>query len=145
MRVLGWSGQPATPTVFFMSGHATRSLGRPLGRIGEQIAALYLQACGLVVLDRNWRYLAGGVRGELDIVARDGDAIVFCEVKSRRGPGAGGPLAAVTPRKQAQLRRLALGWLSATGYRASEVRFDVVGVCWSEPGRAEIVHLQGVC
>ncbi|MGH8905463.1 MAG: YraN family protein [Egibacteraceae bacterium] len=125
-----------------MSRHVVAS---PLGRIGEQIAALHLQACGLVVLDRNWRYVAGGVRGEIDIVARDGGAVVFCEVKARRGHGAGGPLAAVTGRKQAQLRRLAVGWLSATGTRASELRFDVIGVCWSESGCAEIVHLRGVC
>jgi putative endonuclease len=116
-----------------------------LGRIGEQIAVLHLQACGLVVLDRNWRWMAGGVRGEIDVVARDGETLVFCEVKARRGDGAGSPLAAVTVRKQAQLRRLALAWLSATGTRAPSIRFDVVGVCWPEPGRAEIVHLREVC
>ncbi len=115
-----------------------------LGWIGEEMAVLHLQACGLQMLDRNWRYLAGGVRGEIDVVARDGDAIVFCEVKARRGQGAGGPLEAVTPRKRAQMRRLAVAWLRATGTRAPEVRFDVIGVCWSGPERAEILHLRGV-
>jgi putative endonuclease len=85
------------------------------------------------------------VRGELDVVARDGDVLVFCEVKARRGRGTGGPLAAVTPRKQAQLRRLASAWLAASGTRAADVRFDVVGVCWPGPGRAEIVHVRAVC
>lgn len=118
---------------------------RALGRIGEQIAALHLQASGLAILDRNWRHRAGGIRGELDIVARDGAAVVFCEVKARRGRSTGGPLAAVTPRKQAQLRRLAAAWLAGSGVRAAQVRFDVVGVCWPEPYRAEIVHLRGVC
>jgi putative endonuclease len=118
---------------------------RALGRIGEQIAVLHLQASGLTVLDRNWRHLAGGVRGEIDVVASDGDAIVFCEVKARRGRKTGGPLAAVTPRKQAQLRRLGAAWLVASGVRAPEVRFDTVGVYWPSPDRAEIVHLRGVC
>lgn len=115
-----------------------------LGRIGEQMAVLHLEACGLVVLTRNWRS-TGAVRGEIDVVARDGDAIVFCEVKARRGWQAGGPLEAVTPRKQSQLRRLAAAWLAA--HRADgavQVRFDVVGVCWTGGGRAEIAHLQGV-
>ncbi|MGH8898373.1 MAG: YraN family protein [Egibacteraceae bacterium] len=116
-----------------------------LGRIGEQMAVLHLEACGLVVLTRNWR-CAGAVRGEIDVVARDGDAIVFCEVKARRGRQTGGPLAAVTPRKQSQLRWLAAAWLAAhRAERAADVRFDVVGVCWPGDGRAEIVHLQGVC
>lgn len=116
-----------------------------LGRIGEQMAVLHLQVCGLVVLARNWR-CASAVRGEIDVVARDGDAIVFCEVKARRGRETGGPLAAVTPRKQSQIRRLAAAWLAVhhTG-RAADVRFDVVGVCWPGGGRAEIVHLRGVC
>ena len=116
-----------------------------LGRIGEEMAVLHLRACGLAVLDRNWRHLAGGVRGELDVVAREGNWLVFCEVKARRGHGTGGPLAAVTPRKQAQLRRLASAWLSASGVRANDVRFDVVGVCWPAPDRAEIVLVRGVC
>jgi putative endonuclease len=116
-----------------------------LGRIGEQMAVLHLQACGLVVLARNWRS-AGAVRGEIDVVARDGEAIVFCEVKARRGQQAGEPLAAVTPRKQSQLRRLAAAWLTTHRVdRAAGVRFDVVGVCWPGDGRAEIIHLRGVC
>jgi putative endonuclease len=116
-----------------------------LGRIGEQMAVLHLEASGLVVLTRNWR-CASAVRGEIDIVARDGDVIVFCEVKARRGWETGGPIAGVTPRKQSQLRRLATAWLAI--HRAggvADVRFDVVGVCWPGDGRAEIIHMRGVC
>lgn len=115
-----------------------------LGQIGEQIAALHLRACGFVVLERNWRHIAGGVRGEIDIIARDGAALVFCEVKARRGFGAGGPLVAVTARKQVQLRRLAAAWLKRSGLRPAAVRFDVVGICWLHPGRVELTHLRGV-
>ncbi len=53
-----------------------------LGIQGERIAAAFLARAGLHVLDRNWRCRDG----ELDLVARDGDALVFCEVKTRPGP-----------------------------------------------------------
>jgi putative endonuclease len=55
-----------------------------LGRHGEEVAARHLAAAGLVILDRNWRCAAG----EIDIVAADGDALVICEVKTRRGHSA---------------------------------------------------------
>ena len=71
-----------------------------LGFHGERIAAAYLSSSGLRLLDRNWRCR----EGELDIVARDGDALVFCEVKTRRGVGYGHPVEAVTHTKQRRLR-----------------------------------------
>src|SRR5205085_1544696 len=79
---------------------------------------------GLRVLDRNWRCR----EGELDIVARDGDALVFCEVKTRRGTGFGHPVEAVTPTKQRRLRTLAQRWLAAHDEHAPDLRFDVVGI-----------------
>ncbi|KQS73173.1 YraN family protein [Modestobacter sp. Leaf380] len=108
-----------------------------LGALGEQLAVGYLTDRGLTVLDRNWRTR----HGELDVVARDGDAIVFCEVKARRGTGYGFPAAAVTPLKQQRLRSLALQWLAAHDHHARELRFDVVAVL-VRPGRpAEVTHL----
>ena len=79
---------------------------------------------GYAVLARNWR-----VRdGELDLVARHGPTIVFCEVKTRRSDAYGLPAEAVTPVKQARIRRLAVQWLGANGERAAELRFDVAAV-----------------
>lgn len=97
------------------------------------------------VLDRNWRCTRADVRGELDIVARDGACLVVCEVKARRGRAAGSPLEAITPRKLGQLRRLAVAYLESTGQRADEVRIDAVGVCWPPGGGTpEIVHVRGI-
>ena len=119
---------------------------RALGQVGEDLAAAHLVASGLVVLHRNWRCALGDVRGEIDLIARDGDILVIVEVKARRGVATGGPLVAVTWRKQQQLRRLASVWLSTTGIRAREVRFDVVGVSWPPGGGpARIDHVRGVC
>lgn len=97
---------------------------RALGAWGEDLAARHLEGAGLVVLDRNWRCR----EGEIDIVARDGDAIVICEVKTRRGQAFGSPAEAVTPGKLRRLRLLAIRWMAASGTRAATIRFDVVAV-----------------
>lgn len=117
-----------------------------LGRIGEEFAVRHLRRSGLVVLARNWRCARPEVRGELDIVARDGEILVFCEVKTRRGLDTGGPAAAVTSAKQRQLRSLAAAYLASGAGRRRHVRFDVVSVTWAgTPQAPRIDHLRGVC
>lgn len=116
-----------------------------LGAVGEEIAARHLEAAGMRVLERNWRCAGADVRGELDIVARDGNCLVVCEVKARRGAGAGGPLESITPRKLLRLRKLAAAYLASTGHRARHVRLDAIGVCWPPGGGTpEITHLRGI-
>jgi putative endonuclease len=121
-----------------------------LGRYGENVAADHLVASGLTVVARNWRCR----EGEVDIVALDGDVLVMCEVKTRRGVGFGTPLDAITPAKAARLRRLALRWLAdqrasvvegtAAEYaRYAEVRFDVVSVLRPLSGPTTVEHLRG--
>ena len=109
-----------------------------LGARGEQIAVDHLVAAGFTVLDRNWR----SGRGELDVVAREHDVLVFCEVKTRSGIRYGSPVEAVTPAKQARLRHLAGRWLDAHDEHASRLRFDVVGVLLVA-GRTTVQHLRG--
>lgn len=109
-----------------------------LGARGERIAAAYLTDAGLRLLDRNWRCR----EGELDIVAREGAAIVFCEVKTRRAVGYGHPVEAVTPAKQRRLRVLAQRWLAAHDEHARDLRFDVVGVLVPATGPAQVTHLR---
>jgi putative endonuclease len=79
---------------------------------------------GYVVVDRNWRC----ARGEIDLVARRGRTLVFCEVKTRSSDAFGSPAAAVTPAKQRRLRRLALQWLGDHPGTHGDLRFDVVAV-----------------
>ena len=74
-----------------------------LGASGEDLACAHLVRRGMVVLDRNWRC----PHGEIDVVARDGDVLVVCEVKTRRSLTHGDPVEAVTAAKVARLRRLA--------------------------------------
>ncbi len=97
---------------------------RALGAAGEDAVAQWYADCGYSVLARNWRVR----EGEIDVVARRAGTIVFCEVKTRRGDAFGLAAEAVTPRKQARLRKLALRWLGDTGAHADLLRFDVASV-----------------
>jgi len=97
---------------------------RALGAAGEEAVARWYARAGYSVLARNWRVR----EGEIDLVARRGATIVFCEVKTRRGDAFGTPAEAVTARKQARLRTLAVRWLAAFDAHADVLRFDVASV-----------------
>ena len=113
-----------------------------LGEFGETVAARWLVAAGMTVLERNWRY---GRTGEIDIVARDGDALVICEVKTRRAGAFEHPMAAVTPHKAERLRGLAERWIHAHGGAPpGGVRIDLVGVVVPDRGWAVVEHARGV-
>ncbi|NAZ76929.1 YraN family protein [Kineococcus sp. T13] len=112
-----------------------------VGRYGERVAARLLVEAGMAVLETNWRCRSG----EVDIVARDGDCLVLCEVKTRRSGRAGSALEAVTPRKVGRLRGLAAEWLKAhPGVHPPRVRLDVVAVTVAERGPARVEHVRGV-
>lgn len=110
------------------------------GRRAEEVAARHLARDGLRVVERNVRvrYAEWGIAGELDIVAVDGETLVFCEVKAGRAGATRGPerpALAVGARKQLRLRRLARARLASVPplprYRG--IRFDVVGVTFGPP------------
>lgn len=111
-----------------------------LGRYGEDVAAEHLLREGLQILARNWRCPTG----ELDIVARDGSALVICEVKTRRSSAFGAPAEAVGPRKLRKLRELALRWLDEQHIHVPEVRFDVIAIVQPPTGRPVVEHVRGV-
>lgn len=115
-----------------------------VGRRGEDIACDYLRKNGILVLDRNWRPRARDVRGELDIVARDGDALVIVEVKARRSIAYGHPVEAITRRKLRNLRSLALTWLEQRSIHAPHMRFDVISIVIPPTGQPVIEHLRAV-
>ena len=108
------------------------------GRLGEDLASAHLVEQGLTVLERNWRCDVG----ELDIVAREGDVLVICEVKTRSSRRFGDPLEAVTPSKAARLRRLAARWVVEHEVRPREIRIDLVGVVLNG-SNPEIEHVRG--
>jgi putative endonuclease len=111
-----------------------------LGAYGERVAARHLVDDGLVVLDRNWRCDAG----EIDLVLRDGEVLVFCEVKTRTGTAYGHPLEAVDDVKVERLVRLGERWIEEHGVVAPQVRYDLVAVLRSPRGAAEVEHVRGL-
>ncbi|MGI5458302.1 YraN family protein [Streptomyces sp. CA-249302] len=113
-----------------------------LGKYGEDLAVRRLTEAGMTVLERNWRC---GRSGEIDVVARDGDVLVICEVKTRRGGGYEHPMAAVTPEKAARLRDLAERWIQTHGGAPpGGVRIDLVGVLLPDRGAPVVEHARGV-
>lgn len=97
---------------------------RVVGDAGEEAVARWYARAGFQLLARNWRVR----EGELDLIVRRADTIVFCEVKTRLGDAYGQPFEAVTARKQARIRGLAMQWLAGAGERADVLRFDVASV-----------------
>lgn len=99
------------------------------GRKAEELAAAFLQAKGLSIIEKNFRAKVG----EIDIVAKDGEEIVFIEVRARASRDFGGAAASVGGAKRRRLVRAAGVWLQARGWEGA-CRFDVVAV---DAGRLE--------
>jgi putative endonuclease len=109
---------------------------KSLGDRGEELAARYLRKNGLKILKRNYT----SPTGEIDIIARDGDTVVFVEVKARSDARFGLPAEAVGERKQQKIRSAALHYLQ-TLRRQPPARFDIVSI-YIKDGREEIEHIR---
>jgi putative endonuclease len=114
-----------------------------LGRLGEELAAQHLVRRGFRIVERNYRTRWG----ELDIVAYDGKALAFCEVKTRRMSDSGrSPLEAVRGLKRSRIRKMAGHWLIERTDRpyADVLRFDAIGVVCDLSGKLVCIeHLEG--
>lgn len=104
-----------------------------LGRRGEELVARWYLQRGCTVVARNWRCAAG----ELDIVVRCAETLVFCEVKARSSERFGSPFEAVDHRRRQRLRNAAGQFLASSGQRARQIRFDVAAVVGP---RVEVIH-----
>jgi putative endonuclease len=111
-----------------------------LGAYGERLAARHLIDQGMVVLDRNWRCESG----EIDLVLRDGDVLVVCEVKTRTSDACGTPHEAVTDDKLDRLKRLGVLWAQAHAVRPTETRVDLVAVHRPRRGPSTLEHVPGL-
>ncbi|MBQ0865395.1 YraN family protein [Streptomyces smyrnaeus] len=117
-----------------------------MGRYGEDLAARRLRQAGMAILERNWRR----AEGEIDIIARDADAVVICEVKTRRATPFQDPMESLPPAKTARLRRLAARWLTECWVArygrppTGGVRIDLVGVVLPDRGAPVVQHVRGI-
>ena len=110
--------------------NAEERLKRPLlGQLGEMLAAEYLRVKkGYTILERNYRCTCG----EIDIVADDGGALVFVEVRTKENDFFGHPLESIDFKKQGKLRQVARFYLSERHVWRDTVRFDAVGILLAE-------------
>jgi putative endonuclease len=115
------STQAETPMGSASSAETPMGSTSSKGRAGEDAAARYLESLGYRILRRNVR----GPSGEIDILARDGNVLVFVEVKARARRTFGSALGAVDARKRARIRALAADYLQYLPPQ-TKVRFDVV-------------------
>ncbi len=107
-----------------------------IGVRGEQAAAEYLERAGLTVVERNWRCKAG----EVDIIALDGETVVFAEVKTRRTEKKGSPEEAVSSQKQQRYGRIAATYIARAGLEETPARFDVIAIRPIGEDRALLRH-----
>lgn len=110
-----------------------------VGKYGEDRASEFLERQGYQVIDRNWRCNLG----EIDIVARDQDCLVFAEVKTRSRTGFGHPFEVITEAKMQTMRRLVGEWCRANHVSSVQVRLDAISVLLTG-GKVHIEHLKQV-
>lgn len=123
-----------------MASSAAAAIKQALGAYGETLALRYLLGQGMVLLDRNWRCEAG----EIDLVLREGDVLVVCEVKTRSSVRYGTPHEAVTDIKLARLRRLATRWVEERGVAVRDIRIDMVAIVRPRRGASILEHVRGI-
>jgi len=120
-----------------MTNSKLRATNTALGSAAERAVAEFLRERGYHVLERNFRCRGG----EIDLIALDGATLVFVEVKVRRTLARGAPIEAVTPQKQARVRKAAQSYLAFCGRLFQRIRFDVISVMQTRKTR-DITHLK---
>ncbi len=127
--------------LFHLAGSLAQSPGER-GAYWERVAAAALRKEGLRIVTRNWR--KKGRRGEIDIVARDGECLVFVEVRSRGAAALVSGYHSVTHKKKAVLREMCLAYLSLLRIRPSTYRFDVVEISYKSARDYELRHHRNI-
>lgn len=111
---------------------------RDKGKDGEDSACNYLESLGYSILKRNFHF---GTLGEIDIIAKDNDVLVFVEVKSKKPDSNFNLLDSLTPKKQRNLKRVAEGYYYVNKLNEIESRFDIITVDFKE-NPPEIEHIK---
>jgi len=108
-----------------------------LGDKGEDLAQSHLVQRDYKILERNWRYS----KGEIDIIAKDCDTLVFIEVKTRSGSGFGRPEEFVDQKKINLISKTAMAYMKSINYEWA-IRFDVIGIVVKKSGEPTINHFE---
>ncbi len=110
---------------------------KSFGDKGEDLAVNYLKNLGYEIVTRNYRF----GHGEIDIVAKDKDTLVFVEVKTRENFNFGPPELAVTKRKQHQIKKISEAYIHENNISGTECRIDVIAILMEKNKKPEINHI----
>jgi len=113
-------------------------LTNKLGSSGEDHAIVFLVGKGFIIIERNYRF----GKGEIDIIAKEKEVLVFVEVKTRNNDNYGDPVYAITKSKKNQIIRTAQGYLYERFISDQECRFDVITINFDEQGEPIITHYE---
>ncbi len=108
-----------------------------LGKSGEETAAKYLKRCGLKLIQKNYSCK----HGEIDLIVKDGECLVFVEVKTRSQQAFGSPASSVNFRKQLQICKTAHHYMVEHGIDDVDARFDVVSVLVIKGQKTYVEHI----
>jgi putative endonuclease len=108
------------------------------GGAGEDLAAAVLVKKGYRIIERNYRY----GKGEIDIIAKDGDVLVFIEVKARKNLEYGPPELAITKGKQQQIKKIASAYLYEKEIKETDCRIDVIAIQFMPKQKPRINHIK---
>ena len=122
-----------------LTGLLERIRGPRAGAEGEDLACRHLEAQGYAIVARNFRCRSG----EVDVIARHGEATVFVEVKERHGASHGIGCDSVTFGKRRRIVRAARLYASSHRLEETPMRFDVVSIDWTQAGHPVVRHDQG--
>ena len=111
---------------------------RRTGSLGERAAERHLRDAGMGIVARGFRFRGG----EIDLIARDGEELVFVEVKTRTSEDFGDPAESVTRAKQRKLFHAAAFFLQSRGLMQHPCRFDVISIRLGKDGCSKLDHLQ---
>lgn len=111
---------------------------KDFGDKGEDIAAEFLSAKGFSIIERNFRY----GHGEIDIVAKEGETLVFVEVKTRTNLEFGDPIISITKGKQKQIKKIAEAYLFDKEIKDTDCRIDVIGILLLKGEKPDINHIE---
>ena len=140
---MNWESFSKTPKMGQSDGRRNSVLkineisSHKLGKAGEKAALRFLKNKNFRIVEKGFRFH----KGEIDIIAYDQKTLVFFEVKTRRSHKFGFPEDALTPSKQNQLRKVALGYCTLHKIQDVECRFDVLSLTYDEKGYS-VSHIE---
>ncbi|MCX8057597.1 MAG: YraN family protein [Ignavibacteria bacterium] len=116
---------------------SNKSNFKSFAKLGEEVAAKFLTEKGYSIVKRNFVF----GKGEIDIIAKDGDCLVFVEVKTRKNYDYGEPEYAITKSKQRQLKKIAEAYFYVNGIQEQLCRFDVITIVGEKEDEMKINHI----